>query len=167
MSKPNPIAEKQNLIKVQESSRVSFNKAILQLINIACNKNPKEEKLLKLKEIFAAIQAIDPLIVIINAGPYIWKYREPIAKRESDFFIKNTFTEDVSEYYKEPLEHQDFSADDVSNIMKSLKSIWQTLSVPEQTVIWTHAGGLLTSYAQYVSCEKQIRDISLKIKNMM
>lgn len=164
----NPITERKKIRKSMDDARRAFNKDMADLIKLACERNQANEDLKTIRSIFATIRAAEPTIIITNAGPYIWKYREQIAKKDANFFLKNNFENDIADFYDDPVpdEQHDFTEDEVGEVLKSIKRTWHLLSAPEKGVIWTTAIGLLRSYAQYVQAERKVKDINKKINNL-
>jgi len=164
----NPLSEKKKIRATVVQSRQMFNKYLFDLINIACTKNAADDQIQSIKEVFVTIKAAEPTVIITNAGPYIWKYRDQIAKKDARFFIENNFENDVAEFYNDPVpEMQDtFSQDEVGAILQSLKRTWHLLNKSEKEVIWRHTTNLLKTYAQYLGSQKKIIKINKEIQDM-
>jgi len=167
-SRPNPLKRKREIRDSMEKARRLFNSNLQKLIGLSCKKNQTDDHIQNIKEIFTAISATEPSLIITKAGPYIWKYKEELARRDEKFFIENTFEKDVATFYGDPIPEMSdtFTEDDVSDVMKSLKRTWHLLNKSEKTIVWNHGTELLRAYAQYLGCEKKLHAINIEIKNM-
>lgn len=167
-SRPDPLKQKKQIRESMEKSRKDFNRNLQALISLSCKKNLADDQIQSIKEIFSAFMATNPSMIITAAGPYIWKYREQIAKRDDKFFIENTFENDVATFYGDviPEEQNTFTEDDVSQVMRSLKRTWHLLNKSEKDVVWRHSTEILRSYAQFLGCSKKIIDVNAQLKNL-
>ena len=168
MSAPNPIKQKREIRDSMEKARRNFNSNLQKLISLACKKNSDNDKIQSIKEIFTGINATEPSLIIVNAGPYIWKYKEELARRDEKFFVENTFENDVAEFYGDevPEEQNTFTEDDVSQVMRGLKRTWHLLTKSEKNIVWQYGTGILRAYAQYLGCEKKLRQVVAQINKL-
>lgn len=161
----NFVLEKRETRDSMERARQLFNSNLNQLTTIAVNKNPKEDSIAKIREILRAAQAADGTIIIVQAGPYVWKYRDQISKHDEKFFIDNNFEEDIAEASKK-IKNHDFSESEIAGIMQGLKQTYKFLTEPEKNVVWKHVTDLLRAYATYLGCEKKIMQIEEDLKSL-
>ena len=160
----NPIAEKNALRQTQDTAEKTFNRGILNLINIACDKNKKNSGLAATKELFRAINATEPSIIVTQAGPYFYKFRDSIRAKHESFFLNGDFSGEIAEQYAIDDDNETFSESEVLEILQAIKRTWHLLSVPEREVVWKHAVSILGSYAQVLICGQKILKINKEIQ---
>jgi hypothetical protein len=166
--KRDPTQLKREYRASMDSACKLYNSGLQQLTYIACHMAPTDDNISKIRDTLRAILAVDETIVIIQSGPYIWKYREQIAKKEEQFFLNNTFDDDISNMKKQiNTSGKDFSNNEIATIMTNVKSIYGGLSGPEQETIWTHVINLLRAYAQYIGAERKLKEIEEEIRKML
>jgi hypothetical protein len=161
------IREKKELRTSMDSACKLYNSNLNHLTSIASHKNPDDESIAKIREILRAVLAADETLVIIQSGTYIWKYREQIANKEESFFLAQDFKEDIDTVKSQISKSRDFSDNEISTVMNSIKKTYTTMSAPEKEVVWRHVMELLKSYAQYLGAERKIKLLEDEIKNLM
>lgn len=161
--KQDPLVLKKQLRDSMEGAQKLYNSNLMALMKIAKSKCPEDDNVAKIQETLSSVLALDKTLVIIESGPYIWKYRESISKRDVKFFLDNDFKSDVDTVLHGK-KKQEFSGDEISQLMKSLKSTFKSMTKPEQEVVWTHTSNLLTAYAQYLGAEKKLKAVELQLK---
>jgi len=161
----------QNPVKLKEANRHSMNQAqksfvsnSTSLVNIGAEKNKTDMQIQEMRELYRVIMASEPNLIITNVGPYMWKYREQIKKRDEAFFIDNEFSNELNEYYSRESHTDQFDQNDINVLMNSIKKSWSTFTNPEKIVVWKHVNTMLMTYAQYLKCEREINNINSKIR---
>lgn len=163
--KRDPIREKREYRISMESACKMYNAGLNQLTSIACHKAPNDDNVAKIRETLRAVLVADDTIVIIQSGPYIWKYREQIAKKDEHFFLLSTFNDDINNVISSN-KAQNFTNNDIATVMTSIKSTYSSMTKPEQETIWTHVMNLLRSYAQYIGAERKLKEVEEEIRRM-
>lgn len=163
-SKRNPIQEKKQIRDSMESARKLYNSTINQLVLICVAKHPDDESILRIKEVLRAIMAVESGIIITESGPFIWNYRDNIAKRDENFFLANDFKTEISAA-KDKTDKK-FREDEIAQIMRTLKAMYVNMTEPEKEVTWTHISQLLRAYAQFLGCEKKLRATEEEIRKL-
>lgn len=166
-----PIKQKKLLRASMEEAQKSYNKNLVSLTKVASAKSPGDELIAKINETLRGVLAIDETLIIVETGPYVWKYREPISKKDVKFFIDNDFKSDVDGALAGKSGKtgksgkSDFSSSEIANVMSSLKKTFQTMSAAEQQVVWTYTTTLLISYTQYLKAERDIKKIEEELRS--
>jgi hypothetical protein len=166
--------KKRDIMREKKDFRLSmdgalklYNTSLNELTKIACFKNPTSDNLAKIRDALRAVQVGDDTMVIIQSGPFIWKYREQIAKKDDQFFLDNTFKDDIEEAKKKSSDlgkNKDFSDGEIATVMSGLKDTYTKLSGPERETVWRHVMDLLRSYAQYLGAERKLQEIEKEIR---
>ena len=162
--------EKRDYRSSMDSAMKLYNSSLNQLTSATCHKSPNNDELAKIRDSLRAVLVGDDTMVIIQSGPFIWKYREQISKKEESFFLENTFNDDI-EIAKEKLgnldKSKDFSDLEIATIMDSIKSIYTNMSSPEKETIWRFVMDLLRAYAQYVGAERKLNQVEVEIRDLI
>ena len=161
--KPNPIQEKRECRAHMESACKTYNARLNDLTLITVEKNRSDDNVQIVRDTLRAAQAADATTVLIQTGPFVWKFREQISKRDEKFFINNTFQSEIQEG-KKLIPKQDFNDDEITSLMQSLKRTYHLMTLPEREVIWRHVIDMLKAYAQYLGCDKKLLDLEKQIK---
>lgn len=154
----NLIKEKKILQDSLEESKNVYCKTINDLMNIVARKFPADENIIIIKEKFKAALACDKRTVVIKSGPFIWKYRVEISKRNEEFFLKQDFNNEIKQ-------KSGFGTNELRTIIENLRNCWISLNIVEKNMLWNQLGKLLKYYAQYLGSEKKLRLINQKIRN--
>ena len=130
------------------------------IIDVVYGKNKKDNLLIDVRDKFVVIRKENPNGIVEVAGPYIWKYREQIKNKDANFFLHNTFENDIINSQGGVAEITPI--DDITVILNKCKLTWHTFQKIEQDTIMKHVQNLLRSYATYVSATKEIAKIDNK-----
>lgn len=163
VKKPNLIQEKRECHTHKDSACKTYNARLNDLTSIAVEKNRSDDNVQIVRDTLRAAQAADATTVLIKTGPFVWKYREQISKRDENFFINNKFQSEIDES-KRLVTKQDFNDDEITSLMQSLKRTYHLMTMPEREVIWRHVIDMLKAYAQFLGCEKKLLEIEQEIK---
>lgn len=148
------IKKQQQLLQHQETALKTFNRNLSQLVDIARKKTSGDNRMEMIYDLLRAINSITPEIIITNAGPYIWKYRDYVKNRQEEFFLKHDFEGEVKEYYQEN-EVDSFSQNEIVEIMDTMRGLYPSTSPQERELIWKMAQELLANYCIYIKCERE------------
>jgi hypothetical protein len=126
----------------------NFNRCLSDLLDCVKTKS-KDDEIANVCEKFSAIKSIESESIPKTAGPHLWKYRKEIMEKNEDFFLKNSYTEDIKE-------NKSMGQSEIQKLISSCKKIWEIMSTQEKEICWTHLKGCIQNYASYLGCSKKL-----------
>jgi hypothetical protein len=137
-----------DVLKTLNSSINKFNENLCNLLDCIKIKSGESSEIVNLCEKFQSLKSISAEQIPQTAGPYLWKYRAEIKAKNQDFFLKNSYTEDIKN--KDTL-----GSSDMNKLINMCKNLWQSMKLEEKNVCWTYIQTCLSNYAVYVVCCKK------------
>jgi len=153
-SKP---ASRQDLINQRDEAAAQFIKNLEVLINIIKMKSRKDVDIEDIESNFIKAKQV-PDEFIQKIGPYVWEYRENIAKQDSNFILITNF-DDKIEHISAKAGNTD--VDKISHfkqIIGKIRNIWRSTNDNEKAVLWRHLQNLNSYFASFVHIHKQIEN---------
>ncbi len=153
---------RKSLVNQKEESATKFCKNLRYLMNCLYLKNKKDDDILQMQERVRIATQTNPITVIQTAGPYFYKYRNQLAKRDMNFFLspETDFRNDVAEANR--TNGGDIDVDSTPEVVQKMRETWSQYSSPERNVIMQKAVEMLGYVAQYTKADKTL--VSLKSK---
>jgi hypothetical protein len=96
------------------------------------------------KRILLAID-IEPIFIIDEVGPYLYRYREGIYAGDADFFIENDYDAELKESVNAE------KADLVSYIIPKVKTAWGEAGADQREAYKVAVQDLLDVYLEYLA----------------
>ena len=154
-----PKTARKTFVKKQEECISKFNRTLGQISKSLYNKNKLDTDILEMKEQLEVALKEVPLDIFERAGQYIWTYRKEIANGKVDEFLKKDYKEEVT---KEVKKENDGYADEseiqrILAFITTIKRTWRFFNTTEQGEIVKKFQELLTQYATYEDCRRQIK----------
>jgi len=127
----------------------NFCAELTAVINAIYSKSSKDVDVMTLHDKFIVVKRENPKGLLEKTGPYLWKYREQIANENTEFFLNNTFEDDITG-----------SPEDFSVLLNKCKQIWHSLQLMEKSVIIKHIRVAVSAYAKYLSYSKELLQLN-------
>jgi hypothetical protein len=151
---------KRELMDILGKSSQDFCGHLKFLINTLWLKNQRDDDIIDLKRRVGIATSTNPMMIIKMAGPYFFKYRVSLSKRQADFFLDKDFKDDVREVAVE-LEMTD-EINTAHEVIKKVKKTWTSFNDPEKNILLTKAIEMLGFYAKFLMATKQLNQNSQK-----
>lgn len=132
----------------------SFNHKLKILTRDLAKRYPTDAKIARAQKRIMTVVAFDPILVIKNVGPYLYKYREQIYGLHEGgeaFFMENTFDTEL----KTSVDQN--KADMVAYIIPKAKESASSLPPDEKEQFKSMIIELLDDYIEYLSAVSQPR----------
>jgi hypothetical protein len=140
MSLPGFFAVKRDLTDEVTTIVANFHGVIFKILRIMRKIEPNMLELEDLQKKLGIARDLDPLLIINRCKDKIWMFRESIINEDSDFFMKNKFSEFVKNDENKPFMY---------TMINLIKTKWKELSAPEQKEIWRMIKELLRHIIEY------------------
>ena len=161
------IRENHNLRKMQglknklqlekEDAAKSFCQHLRYLMNCLYLKNKNDDNILQMQERVRIASTTNPITVIETAGPYFYKYRTQLARRNMDFFKVQDFTGDVEEAAKTSEAQVDVS--NTPEVITTMRNTWDQFMPAEHNVILQKAIEMLGFVAGYTKADRALKTL--------
>lgn len=135
----------------KETIITEFASKVMQTVNLfdkLCTNENQKTYADRLKKRIALARSADESVIIYEAGPFLYKYRVPIMKREESFFL----TTDLVEENKDKLDSSD--ADLAEKLVKMIKGIYEKLPAKKREELIDTVNDMLTDYLELLQIEK-------------
>jgi DNA-directed RNA polymerase specialized sigma subunit len=122
-----------------------YNKNIKMLLKIMQTKLPNDIEVNDINKRLNTALSFDPLFILTESGPYLFKYKKQIEEKNMTFFInKDDWSDDIA-----AVNNKDDS--ELShNIINKIKNIWKNLNDKEKNVIYNITESLLSDYCNHL-----------------
>jgi sulfur relay (sulfurtransferase) DsrC/TusE family protein len=122
-----------------------YNKNIKMLLKIMQTKLPNDIEVNDINKRLNTALSFDPLFILTESGPYLFKYKKQIEEKNMTFFInKDDWSDDIA-----AVNNKDDS--ELShNIINKIKNIWKYLNDKEKNVIYNITESLLSDYCNHL-----------------
>jgi len=135
---------KKQMIQIKDRSILEFTLDMTFIVNIIYNKNKKDTDIEEIRDGYLLAKNENPECIIINAGPYLWKYREQVSLDNFNELLNNDFSTETS----------NSNSNKVQAILNKIKKTWHLFKPLEQDSIKKRLKTMLTYYATYLkSCK--------------
>jgi hypothetical protein len=92
-----------------------------------------------------------PLLLLEEAGPEIFKYRDPIHNESDDLFDNLDATVMDNEQFKTYMKDNKSQSESINQLLKMLKKIWISYSADEKKQVKKSLKILLSEYCKYLT----------------
>lgn len=147
------------LTNSQDKSVTNFISNLNVILNAVYQKNKKDDDMNSLRDKFNVVRKENPNGLVEMAGPSIWKYREKIKDENVNFFLNNSFEEDIKEAQEKASVAEISEFEDVPVLLNKAKRAWHSFTLIEQQTIIKTIKTILQSYATYLSTCKELAAI--------
>lgn len=154
----NPVNRKNELKKAIAECQRLFLRTIVQITKNLHAKNKRDGDLAELKEQISIAVRDAPEDIFLEAGKYLWGYREDISRGEVKKFLGMDYTKEVDKKTKDSAE-----AEQVQKLITKIKRTWKLLNDIEQKNIIKDVQKMLAKYVQWQGHKNQL--LALKSKN--
>jgi hypothetical protein len=127
----------------------SFNRAAKLLAIDTAKQFPGDAKIYRVKERILTAASLSPEILINTMGPYLFKYNKQIYKGDAEFFIANSYDEDI----KTASDRE--KTDAVEYIMPKVKEAWKLKTEGEKQEYMEAIQQMLDDYIEYLTLTKK------------
>jgi hypothetical protein len=149
------MSARENIFTSMRNASRNYNKSISDLLSCIVAKSKGNSEIVAINEKFSAIKNMDPDVIVMTSGPYLWKYRKEIVEKNQDFFLAKSFEDDIAEAKKEKQER--FGSTDMQGIINLIKTFWKSMNPQEKEICWNHIQSCIRNYASYVGCSKKLK----------
>jgi hypothetical protein len=142
---------KDNLLRSRDDAVKKFNLGMGKIIQAVKEKQKNNTDIIAIQDMFSVARKEAPEMIVQMAGPYLWKYREPIMQGDSGFFLDNDFEQDIIEAQnkKDIAEISEF--ENTALLMQCAKRTWHMFLPMEKENVIKLTKGLLSDYVKYLS----------------
>ena len=127
------------------------------IINSMCNKNKKDGDIQEIRDGFMVAKGENPVAIIMNAGPYFWKYRTHIERGDVNSLLNMEYKEEISEVQESLADNSKFEK--ISVVMQKVKRTWHLLTPTEQETMKKKFKLILIKYTGYLVACKKLKDL--------
>lgn len=124
-----------------------FNGHIVYLTKLLEKKNDYNPSIKELQNRVHLATTTDPFILIQEAGPYVFKYRDQIRRNDIEFFMASKPDDLIDGDVPEEI--------DAGNIIELCKQNWNNLKDSEKSIIIDKVKSLLTLYVRFLLYEQE------------
>lgn len=124
-----------------------FNGHIIYLTKLLEKKNDYNPNIKELQNRVHLATTTDPFILIQEAGPYVFKYREQIRRNDVEYFMESKPEDLIDGNIPEEI--------DANNVIELCKQNWSSLKDDEKKIIIQKVKELLTLYVRYLLFEQE------------
>lgn len=117
-----------------------FNRIIKKLVLDLYNHDRNDSTVFRLKEEIKLGADLSPEILIMDAGPYLMKYKDQIYSGDDSFFINRNVEDIVDEGV----------SNEVLDLTHKIKVVWEDLDEEEQIDYKENVQSLLNLYIDYI-----------------
>ena len=130
--------------RLHEKDKVAkqYVRSLSQIILCLLSKDGRDVDLLTIRDKFN-IAKENPYVIVIHTGPYIWKFRERIKVKDTNFLLEYNYMGD-----------EDKTNYSIELIIQKIKTLWSTLNRTEQKIIFSLIEDLFSYYAQFIKLVK-------------
>jgi len=136
-----PIPPAGDLVSIVEE----FNSILKKLTCDLVIRYPNDATIARAKKRIMLAIDIDPVFIITNVGPYLFKYKDEIYAEDSEFFMENDYDADLKA--SADAESADLSA----YIIPKVKMSWRESGPAEQAAYLSIVQNLLDAYLDYLA----------------
>lgn len=140
---------KRDLSKEESDIIDAFHRVIFKLLKICKKMEPNNIEVEWLHNKLSLARNVDPLLIITRCKEKIWTYRNEILERNTDFFVKNKFSQFVK---------NDENKTFMYTLINLLKKKFMELSDEERSAIWDLANELLVCVIKFMKIEAEKKD---------
>lgn len=144
-------------IKDKDNSVEKFTAEMTFIVNAMHSKNVKDNDLIEIRDGYMTAKTMNSECIIMQAGPYFWRYREVINSGNLNKLLDSDFKEEITEIQGVLPESSSF--DKVQIIMGKIKRIWHLFMPNEQEIIKKKFKLMVAHYATYLGSCKKIREL--------
>lgn len=145
-----------NLEVIKQKDTTKFINNLDSIIKAIFEKNKSDPDMIELMDKFSVVRKEDPILIISRTGPYLWKYKEEINKQNVDFFLRNSFEEDIIQSQQKSQVAEISELEDIPVLLNKAKITWQKFLEPEKQAIMKKIRGMLSNYSSYTSACKKL-----------
>lgn len=117
-----------------------FHSTIFKILKVCRKIEPNNIDLEWLQSKLSLARDIDPLLIINKCADKIWAHREYIITENSDFFLKNQYTEFIK---------NDENKSFLQSLVNLIKNKYTEISEQERKALWTLVKSMLGSIVKY------------------
>lgn len=129
---------------------IDFARQVSVLLNLAISKNPRDKNLKDLRTRYSIIQVEDPIRIIEEGGPRVWRYREQISAGDIRHFLSaDLVAEDNAVGDEDKLNY-------ARQLIETFRLLWHLLTPDEKAVVINGFRRLVARYAEYVQQQRQV-----------
>jgi len=147
-------------LNTKDISVTEFTKEMTFVVNSMHARNKKDEDITEIRDGYMIAKKENPECIIMQAGPYFWKYRETIKEGNANALLKNDFKDEITEVQGTLPDYSGF--DKVQPVMNKIKRTWNLLTPIEQDIMKKKFNKMVAHYATYVGACKHIRELQEK-----
>jgi hypothetical protein len=148
-----------HLTDTKEKSVVDFTSEMTFIVNAMFNKNKKDDDIIGIRDGYLIAKRENPECIIVQVGPYFWKYRDTISSGNLNPLLNSDFRDDISAQGYMP---EVSSYDQIQAVMSKVKRTWHLFTPVEQETMKKKFKFMVSCYATYLGACKQIQIISDK-----
>ena len=126
-------------LDIIDKTCTAMNKNLRFLTRVFHSKANSDESYRVQKTLNTAINA-DPTVCMKRAGPYLFKYAEPISNHEEKFFIDKEWDDD------DIVQH---NPDKAMDVIKAIKTVYVQCDADERAKIMETVSDMLSHYCEY------------------
>lgn len=146
--------------KVKEDCVKGFNDVMTFIINALHSVNKSDDDIITIRDSYLTAKTESPDCIILQAGPYVWKYREEISSENINSLLKNEYNNEITTVQQTLPDAS--KMDQIQILLAKVKRSWHLITPMEQTTLKKKFKDLLKQYATYSMVDKKLESLSVK-----
>jgi len=147
------MARRQEALEGQSKYREEFTAALASIIDAVHSKNQSDPVVLELRSKFALARN-QPALILENAGPFVWEYREYIAAGDATRFLNMNFDEKIQKHVSDTSQ-----INYIKSIIGKLRTTWETFNPRERAALVSLLQTMLRSFSGHAAGERLLATI--------
>jgi len=133
---------------------MNFNKYIkkfISILNVSISNTSESDFFNKSKQKIFLVIDHEPLIILQECGPYIYKYREDIINKNLEKLFHECDIDDVGNFINGEIKSEDDKdSDSIKKLIHCLKTVWIKYSESEKKKVYKILTYLISEYSKYL-----------------